>query len=426
MNKESAAVSEKEKVDDIKQLFAELPTDIKSREYEQSITKIANKLFTKETDPDETIDIDAMKSIMNSKSPDAFTAFYCLSVYYRRNNNYNILKEMIDANEKRFKDNPSFNHIKTEYYIHSGEYYDFNSLLESAYQDAITFRKNPGFSHTFVNAFVTKCESLDDEEDFNELMETWYERAYTLINQAIEMQEYPKFFCTKGRLLALNGSFDPAITHINKAIGTENPSRNDYFMTISNYQDYKMEVKLRQQKFDYERRIAELEKMMIKKSDANLISSEQKIVSPPEPCDCIKPYVFVSYAHDNSNIVYPIIKKLTDKGYEIWYDQGLPDYTGEKWKDVLTKKIKRCSVFMVMLSSKTNNSDDVGIEISIAKDKKKPIIPVYLEDISLPKVQEYTLKDIEYLRMYDYNEQTFIKKLGALITKRLELGNGNY
>ena len=32
-----------------------------------------------------------------------------------------------------------------------------------------------------------------------------------------------------------------------------------------------------------------------------------------------KPYIFVSYAHANKGMVFPLIKQLHDKGYRIWY-----------------------------------------------------------------------------------------------------------
>ena len=35
-------------------------------------------------------------------------------------------------------------------------------------------------------------------------------------------------------------------------------------------------------------------------------------------------YVFVSYSHKDSGIVYPIISTLRDMGFNIWYDEGIP------------------------------------------------------------------------------------------------------
>ena len=33
-----------------------------------------------------------------------------------------------------------------------------------------------------------------------------------------------------------------------------------------------------------------------------------------------EPYIFVSYAHEDSEVVYPEIQWLKDQGFNIWYD----------------------------------------------------------------------------------------------------------
>lgn len=35
-------------------------------------------------------------------------------------------------------------------------------------------------------------------------------------------------------------------------------------------------------------------------------------------------YIFISYKHKDSKIVYPVIEKLYNRGFNIWYDAGLP------------------------------------------------------------------------------------------------------
>ncbi len=34
-------------------------------------------------------------------------------------------------------------------------------------------------------------------------------------------------------------------------------------------------------------------------------------------------YIFVSYAHVDGDIVYPIIERLHDAGFRIWFDEGI-------------------------------------------------------------------------------------------------------
>ena len=36
-----------------------------------------------------------------------------------------------------------------------------------------------------------------------------------------------------------------------------------------------------------------------------------------------KPYIFVSYAHVDSETVLPIAEELHKRGYRVWYDEGI-------------------------------------------------------------------------------------------------------
>ena len=41
------------------------------------------------------------------------------------------------------------------------------------------------------------------------------------------------------------------------------------------------------------------------------------------PYEGNEPYIFVSYAHANQEIVTRIIETLHENGYRIWYDSGI-------------------------------------------------------------------------------------------------------
>ena len=42
-------------------------------------------------------------------------------------------------------------------------------------------------------------------------------------------------------------------------------------------------------------------------------------------------YIFVSYSHSNSDKVAPILEKLNDEGFRIWYDEGIE--WGTEWPE---------------------------------------------------------------------------------------------
>ncbi|MFX1251752.1 MAG: tetratricopeptide repeat protein [Promethearchaeota archaeon] len=100
-----------------------------------------------------------------------------------------------------------------------------------------------------------------------------------------------------------------------------------------------------------------------------------------------EPYVFVSYSHKNKIIVYSEIKWLYEEGYRIWYDEGIPP-TAE-YPIVITEAIDKCSFFLVFVSPHINESEYIRKEIQMAKDKKKTVLPIYIEDtILVPELSE--------------------------------------
>lgn len=52
-----------------------------------------------------------------------------------------------------------------------------------------------------------------------------------------------------------------------------------------------------------------------------------------KPCDMGKPFVFVSYARSDADVVYPIAVALQEKGINIWIDKELKSAAGEFWQE---------------------------------------------------------------------------------------------
>ena len=93
------------------------------------------------------------------------------------------------------------------------------------------------------------------------------------------------------------------------------------------------------------------------------------------------PYVFVSYAHKDSESVYPDIEYLLNQRYRIWLDQGIE--TGSDYEAVLANHIQGCTLLVAFLSEAAINSTQVKDEISFAINNGKHILPVFLENTTL-------------------------------------------
>lgn len=92
-----------------------------------------------------------------------------------------------------------------------------------------------------------------------------------------------------------------------------------------------------------------------------------------------EPFVFISYAHRDSDIVYPIIERLCGEGYRLWYDEGIPPT--ESWRAVINEHVMKCSVFMVFVSRNSMASREVIDECIFAVNLNKKLHIVYLEDV---------------------------------------------
>jgi hypothetical protein len=61
------------------------------------------------------------------------------------------------------------------------------------------------------------------------------------------------------------------------------------------------------------------------------------------PCDVSGgAFVFISYAHENSDRVFPVIETLAGEGYQIWYDKGIN--ISSTWTDEIANAIIKCDV----------------------------------------------------------------------------------
>ena len=126
------------------------------------------------------------------------------------------------------------------------------------------------------------------------------------------------------------------------------------------------------------------------------------IQGPFEAYSGKEPFVFVSYAHKDTESVYSLINYLHEKGCRIWYDQGIE--VGVKWTDAIASKIHISKIFITCISRNTVESPNCSRELNSAVKYGVVVLPVYINNyISLPKGFEMQLGDREYIVRTDYN-----------------------
>jgi len=143
----------------------------------------------------------------------------------------------------------------------------------------------------------------------------------------------------------------------------------------------------------------------------------QHLVPPFEAYTGDKPYVFVSYAHADGQLVFREIKKLHEAGYRIWYDEGIEP--GNDWPEHIAKAVVDCSLFLMFTSPRSAASENCRNEVNLALNRKKKFLAIYLEDTELPLGLELRMGDLQAILKFKMPETTYRKKVFAGMEKLL-------
>ena len=84
-----------------------------------------------------------------------------------------------------------------------------------------------------------------------------------------------------------------------------------------------------------------------------------------------EPYIFVSYAHEDDETVYPEIQWLKDQGFNIWYDEGIS--AGKNWRAEIGDSLLKADYLLFYISKASLTSEHCLREISLALDEGKKL-----------------------------------------------------
>jgi hypothetical protein len=93
-------------------------------------------------------------------------------------------------------------------------------------------------------------------------------------------------------------------------------------------------------------------------------------------------------------------------------------------REKVTEAIKRCKVFILMLSKVSIKSQHVMNGVAQAKEFGKPILPVYLEPVEVPEPLQTYLIGTQPIKLYQGNEkENFQAILEALARLGVNMGD---
>lgn len=116
-----------------------------------------------------------------------------------------------------------------------------------------------------------------------------------------------------------------------------------------------------------------------------------------------QPFIFISYAHRDSEAVWPIISRMQRDGYRVWYDDGIDP--GTEWDENIANHVEGCSYFIALLSEGYLASENCRDELNFARDLNKDRLLIYLSDVTLPAGLRMRLSRLQAVHWYTYGDR---------------------
>ena len=117
------------------------------------------------------------------------------------------------------------------------------------------------------------------------------------------------------------------------------------------------------------------------------------------------PYIFVCYSHKDASLVFSDLEKFHNLGVNIFYDEGLP--SGLLWAASIEEKIKNSTLFVPFISQNTVESKPSLKEIDLASRSNIPILPIFLEEVSLKYGLDYLIGGEQAIFRYLMNDERY-------------------
>lgn len=131
-----------------------------------------------------------------------------------------------------------------------------------------------------------------------------------------------------------------------------------------------------------------------------------------QPYDGIEPFLFVSYARDDSQQVAPIVRAMQIAGVRAWWDQAIQP--GQRFGAEIERRLDDSAAVVVFLSARALESDWILEEAKHAHQNDAEIIPVLLDGSVLTLEWKSLIGRIQQIA----GEQRSASTIAAEITAR--------
>ncbi len=133
-----------------------------------------------------------------------------------------------------------------------------------------------------------------------------------------------------------------------------------------------------------------------------------------------EPYVFVCYAHENADAVYPQIQRLHEGGVRIWYDEGISP--GTRWPEELARALGKASLVLFFCTPESIKSQHCQDEVNFALDEKRPLLVIQDGAVELPPGLRLRLGSQQSILKHELTRAQFEEKLANAISRHVVTG----
>lgn len=93
----------------------------------------------------------------------------------------------------------------------------------------------------------------------------------------------------------------------------------------------------------------------------------------------VEPYIFISYSHEDVEVVKKIVKHLEEEGFCVWVDYE--NIRGQHFSDDIKNGIRECAVFLQCLSKSYITKPYCEKEYKLADDENRNFVAIAIDDV---------------------------------------------
>ena len=131
------------------------------------------------------------------------------------------------------------------------------------------------------------------------------------------------------------------------------------------------------------------------------------------PYEGSEPYIFISYSHKDMDRVAPILDRLDDEGFRLWYDEGIDP--GSEWPESIARHLAGARCCLAFISDNSIRSQNCRREINFALSRTAGFLSVILEECQMSPGMELQISTYQALMYHKYaDKEGFYKRLVGL------------